>query len=241
MTIQRTGAAPAADRQSRYIAALEEHFASLREEGAFGLPGPGSDSLEGWFLGPKAENVELLKSLVCAALDAHAEDRREFHPEDPEIITPAVKQSAPYKQAIEALRTDVEGLLGLLRQSVPFFSMRYQGHMNWETTLPGIIGYFAAMLYNQNNVAVEASPVTTKLEMEVGEDLCRLVGFDVLPAAERDGAPAPGGVVPWGHITCDGSVNRILDIRSRRSPTAVRRRGAEVAEVNIKDCCGRGG
>lgn len=204
MTAQRTGTALAPDRQGRYIAALEEHFESLREEGVFGLPGPGSDSLEGWFLGPKAENADLLRSLISAAIEAHAEDRREFHPEDPEIITPAVKESAAYRQAVEALKTDAEGLLGLLKQSVPFFSMRYQGHMNWDITLPGIVGYFAAMLYNQNNVAVEASPVTTKLEMEVGDDLCRLVGFDAPPPTER--ATDPVGVVPWGHITCDGSV-----------------------------------
>jgi hypothetical protein len=28
-------------------------------------------------------------------------------------------------------------------------------------TIPGLAGYVAAMLYNQNNVAAEASPVTT--------------------------------------------------------------------------------
>jgi hypothetical protein len=28
------------------------------------------------------------------------------------------------------------------------FSMRYQGHMVWELTLPSILGYFATMLYN---------------------------------------------------------------------------------------------
>ena len=38
--------------------------------------------------------------------------------------------------------------------------------------LAGIAGYFAAMLYNQNNVAAEASPVTTLLEIQVGQDFC---------------------------------------------------------------------
>ena len=46
--------------------------------------------------------------------------------------------------------------------------MRSQGHMLWDQALPAVVGYFAAMLYNQNNVAAEASPVTTRLEIEVG-------------------------------------------------------------------------
>jgi glutamate/tyrosine decarboxylase-like PLP-dependent enzyme len=205
MAVHPAGAAPASDRTAHHIAALESHFEPLRSSGAFGLPGPGSDSLEGWFLGPKAENVDVLKSLICAAIDAHAADRRAFHPEDPEIITPEVKSSAAYQDAVRILTAEADQLLAQLKESVPFYSMRYQGHMNWETTLPAIVGYFAAMLYNQNNVAVEASPVTTKLEMEVGNDLCRLVGFD---------AVSP---VPWGHITCDGTVANLESFWAARN------------------------
>jgi len=35
------------------------------------------------------------------------------------------------------------------------------------------------MLYNQNNVAFEASPVTTEVEIQVGNDLCRMLGYNV--------------------------------------------------------------
>jgi glutamate/tyrosine decarboxylase-like PLP-dependent enzyme len=69
--------------------------------------------------------------------------------------------------------------------------------MNWDLTMPGMLGYFAAMLYNQNNVALEASPVTAQLEQEVGKDLCKMLGFDT-----SEDNPTP----PWGHVTCDGSV-----------------------------------
>lgn len=51
------------------------------------------------------------------------------------------------------------------------------GHMNWDVTLPGAIGYMAAIMYNPNNVAVEASPYTTQLEIEVGKQICDMVGF----------------------------------------------------------------
>lgn len=83
--------------------------------------------------------------------------------------------------------------------------MRTIGHMLWDTTLPGILGYFAALLYNQNNVAAEASPITTLLEMHVGNELCKMLGYTVSPI---------GGklrlldkiIAGWGHITCDGSI-----------------------------------
>ncbi len=39
--------------------------------------------------------------------------------------------------------------------------------MLWDTTLPSNVGYIAAMLYNQNNVASMASGVTLQLEREV--------------------------------------------------------------------------
>ena len=39
--------------------------------------------------------------------------------------------------------------------------------MNWDTSIPGKVGYIAGMLYNQNNCAAESSPVTTLMELEV--------------------------------------------------------------------------
>ncbi len=47
----------------------------------------------------------------------------------------------------------------------PFFSSRYFGHMIWETTIPGIVGNFATLLYNPNNCAFEGGPFTTLLEI----------------------------------------------------------------------------
>ena len=83
--------------------------------------------------------------------------------------------------------------------------MRYQGHMNWDTTLPALLGYFATMLYNPNNVAFEGSTATTLLEMWVGDDLCRMLGY----AIPDEAAMARGAVRPWGHITCGGTISNI--------------------------------
>ena len=45
----------------------------------------------------------------------------------------------------------------------------------------------------------EAAPVTTMIEIAVGDDMCRMLGFFVPP----DPQTRPR---PWGHITCDGSI-----------------------------------
>ena len=42
--------------------------------------------------------------------------------------------------------------------------------------MPANLGYMSAMLYNQNNCALEAATVTSKYEMEVGKDLCVMLG-----------------------------------------------------------------
>jgi glutamate/tyrosine decarboxylase-like PLP-dependent enzyme len=91
--------------------------------------------------------------------------------------------------------------------------------MNMDTTMPGIAGYLMAMMCkllchrisdttpsyitpsisadNPNNVATEASPLTTVLEIDVGKQLCGMIGYNV------DITQSPVG---WGHITCGGTV-----------------------------------
>ncbi len=178
---------------------------------ALQLTGASAGSPEAWFLGPKAENADLLRELIAMALDSHVDFRRTFHPDDPSHITPAIQQSAAYKEGVASLRQHTAALLGKLRLSAPFASMRYQGHMLWDTALPATVGLFAAMLYNQNNVAAEASPITTRLEIEVGNDLCQMLGYG---EGAPDGTTAP---VPWGHITSGGSVANIEALWAARN------------------------
>ena len=58
---------------------------------------------------------------------------------------------------------------------------------------------------NPNNVTIEASPITTIAEMEVGDDLCRLFGYNV----DRSKTELSLG---WGHITCGGSVANLESV-----------------------------
>lgn len=67
--------------------------------------------------------------------------------------------------------------------------------MNWENTMPSILGYFSGMLWNPNNVDATASPVTTKYEIDVGQHLCQLMNFE-----------NTSKISPWAHITSCGSI-----------------------------------
>ncbi len=150
------------------------------------------EALAAWFLGPRAENGALLERLVTEALRDHVFWRRNFHPEDGFTIRETHKRTPGYDHAVATLTQELLGLLAELKRGVPFFSGRYKGHMVFEQTIAAQIGYFAAMLYNPNNVSVEASPVTTRLELEVASQLATMIGYD--PATS------------WGHLTSGGTV-----------------------------------
>lgn len=195
-----------------FARALEQSLRAPGRRDALDLHGPGTTSLGAWFLGPKAENERLLLELATHAIRAHAKERREYYPDDPEWITREIKRSPAYVESVGDLRAEFERLIDRLHGSAPFYSYRYQAHMLWDVTLPGALGYLAALLYNQNNVAAEASPVTTLLEMQVGDDLCAMLGY-VVPTPSDDTA----ATAPWGHITCDGSVANIESMWAARN------------------------
>ena len=144
------------------------------------------------FLGPKAENAETFERLLLEAFRDHVFWRRNFHPEDGFVIRELEKHRPNYEHSISTLSQELMGLLGELKAGVPFFSPRYIGHMSSDLTMASLIGYFATMLYNPNNVAAEASPVTTRMELEVADQLARMIGYD--PARQ------------WGHLTSGGTV-----------------------------------
>lgn len=144
------------------------------------------------FLGPKAENADLFERLLLEAFRDHVFWRRNVHPEDGFLITDFDKHSEAYQKSASLLSQELMSLLAALKGGVPFFSPRYIGHMTSDLTMASLIGYFATMLYNPNNIAAEASPVTTRLELEVAEQLAAMVGYD--PEHQ------------WGHLTSGGTV-----------------------------------
>ncbi|KAF5326606.1 hypothetical protein D9611_000881 [Ephemerocybe angulata] len=165
------------------------------------------EAVSAWFLGPQAENAELLKDLFNDIVADHVSARTSYHPEDGAFITQDIKHSEVYHRMVATLRTKLARLSSLLNdRSVPFYSPRYAAHMVFESSLPSIAGWLAAMLLNPNNVSFDAGPITTLLELEVGRDLCRMLGFE-----------EGGDVRSWGHLTCDGTVANIEAIWTARN------------------------
>lgn len=148
------------------------------------------------FLGPKSENGKFFKEALLNCVDDHLFWRKDFHPEDESIISYEDKAEANYLYTQEKTLETLDKLSTLLRQtSAPWHSPRYLGHMNSEVLMASILGYVATVFYNPNNCAYEGSPATTPLELEVGMDFCKMLGFDTNKA--------------WGHITADGTIANI--------------------------------
>lgn len=144
------------------------------------------------FLGPKAENADVFERLLLEAFRDHVFWRRNFHPEDGFTLTEKDRRAPSHQEAVSVISQELMGLLGQLKDGVPFHSPRYIGHMASDTSMAATIGYFAALLYNPNNVATEAAPVTTRLELAVGQQLATMIGY---PAASQ-----------WSHLTSGGTV-----------------------------------
>jgi tyrosine decarboxylase len=145
------------------------------------------------FLGPKSENRKFFKEMLNFVIDEHIHWRRDFHPSDPPVASISDRRSANYEDTL--MRTE-EALLELSSRlksgSIPAFSPRYLGHMLSDTLMAANLGYLATILYNPNNCSYEASSASTPLEIEVGQQLAVLFGYDPEEA--------------WGHITSGGTV-----------------------------------
>lgn len=132
-------------------------------------------TMSAWFAGPKGENSPLLADWIKRITDDYAAWRRNYFPEDGIVVDSATRrQNEGFTDAFEDRLVE---LLARLKNGFPFHSPRYAAHMLAEQTLPSIAGYFAAMLYNPNNVTAEAAPVTVRLEIEAGRLLSKMIGY----------------------------------------------------------------
>ncbi|PCH35944.1 PLP-dependent transferase [Wolfiporia cocos MD-104 SS10] len=158
-----------------------------------------------WFVGPKAENSDILEEQLRKIVRYFRHGRECYFPKDAASITTEMKVSAEFQAAVDKLDQVLEYMSILLaHHTVPFASPRYAAHVSADTTLPSIVGYVLGMLYNQNNVSPEASPLTSVIEYIVGQDICHMLGFntaEVRKEPENESLP-----IGWGHVTCDGSV-----------------------------------
>lgn len=174
-----------------------------------------------WFLGPNAENLDVFENLIKTAMAMHADARKDYEKNDPDM---ASGRGPEFERTCEVMYDNLAHIMRELRGSIPLSSHRNQSHMYWDITMPGAAGYFAGMLFNQNNVAAEASPITTAMEINVAKELCTMLGFDL-------GAK----IKPWGHITCDGSVANLESMWAARNlkymPVALARAIRQMPEL----------
>lgn len=161
---------------------------------------------DAWFLGGHAENEGLLRSLLEMALEGHVRNRKAYAPDDPPFLSKEDFESEGYAKTRDLLEKNLERLSDLMKGSIPISSYRNQSHMYWDITLPGVVGYVAGMLHNQNQAAAEASPVTTALEYAIGLQLCEMLGYAL-----------DGEIKPWGHITIGGSIANVEALWAARN------------------------
>ncbi|MDR1294290.1 MAG: tyrosine decarboxylase, partial [Bifidobacteriaceae bacterium] len=117
--------------------------------------------------------------------------RRDYFPADAPELTASDRQQPDFRATVDTTNQVLHDLSTRLKdRSLPWFSPRYLGHMTADTLMVANAAYIMTMLYNTNNVADEASPATTQLELEVGADLARMFGYDTRRS--------------WGHVTSGG-------------------------------------
>ncbi len=148
------------------------------------FPSPASSSPESLFLGTDGARDDLFQALLRDVVEDHLRWRK----------GPQAQFGSARSRAVPSaqLRASIAELKGRLRASAPFHSPYYIAHMASDVLVPGLVGYVAGLLYNQNNIAAEKSPSTTPLELEVAAQLAGLVGYDPKRA--------------WGHLTSGGTV-----------------------------------
>jgi glutamate/tyrosine decarboxylase-like PLP-dependent enzyme len=159
------------------------------------------------FLGPKGENAAELERLLLDVLHDHVFWRRNYHPGDPRLIDERDRRSEAYADTAGRMRDELFQILSELKRGAPLYSPRQIAHMVSDPTLPAIVGYFAGLLYNQNNVVAEVAPETVRKERAFMAALARMVGYpEMLPEILADDARQARALFSWGHLCAGGTL-----------------------------------
>jgi glutamate/tyrosine decarboxylase-like PLP-dependent enzyme len=151
--------------------------------------------LTAWFLGPRGENAVAWSELFEHIFTDYVHWRRNYFPADPWIVGRVKRRSPEHESWYDWLTSHLDVILSELKYHFPFHSPRYNAHMLSELSLPAVLGYYAGLLYNPNNVTAEAAPITVALELEVGRMISAMLGYNPKRA--------------WAHICSGGTVATI--------------------------------
>lgn len=148
--------------------------------------------LSAWFLGPRAENAGVWTELLDHIFQDYIHWRRNYFPGDPWIVGRHQRRSPEHESWLDLLTGHLDAVLSELKFHFPLHSPRYNAHMVSEQSLPAVLGYFAGLLYNPNNITGESAPITMALELEVGRMIATMLGYDPRKA--------------WAHICSGGTL-----------------------------------
>lgn len=201
------------------------------------------------FLGPKGENLDELEQLLLEVLRDHVFWRRNFHPSDPRLIAEHDKRSEAFTAMTAQMRDELFKILSELKRAAPLYSPRQVAHIVSDPTLPALVGYFAGLLYNQNNVVEEVSPETVREERAYFTALAEMVGYpEFLPEKLPPNARARRRPFSWGHLCSGGTVANLEALWMARNvrlyPLSVRLVGethtdfAHMARMEVKTAQG---
>jgi glutamate/tyrosine decarboxylase-like PLP-dependent enzyme len=161
-----------------------------------------------WFIGAQAENHQLFESILLDYLQDHMYWRRNFHPDDPPSISSQSAHSPENLAFIARMKDELYALSASLKSSIPLSSPRYMGHMISDPLIPGLLAQMLTLPYNPNNVSEEAAPVTIELEVKVGLQLARMIGYNDDP----NQSPCA-----FGYLTAGGTLSNYQALQVLRS------------------------
>lgn len=172
------------------------------------------DKYLAWLLGPKSENFKIFEEILNMIFQDYIHWRRNYFPGDSILIDK--KMQRDFEVYYDTFRQKVLEMTAELRRNFPFFNPRYIAHMQSETTMPSILGFFAGNLYNPNNVTPEGSPVTIHWEIEVIDKILEMLGYAPPPKPcskkkeyKNYYACLKKKEYGWGHITGGGTIANI--------------------------------
>ncbi len=163
-------------------------------------------TIKSYFLGPQAENAELLEQLGHFIFAHWFDWRKRQYPDDGPAITKVDQTSPEFLAEVEKIKLKVLDLVSRLQKEVPSFSPRYIGHMVSEISVPALLGHIITLIHNPNNITDEVARVSMEIEREAIGEVMIMLGYD----------PTKGR----GHFTSGGTVANIEGLVRARARLA---------------------
>ncbi|MCB0333836.1 MAG: hypothetical protein KDD55_10085 [Bdellovibrionales bacterium] len=163
-------------------------------------------ALKTFFLGPKAENAKWLRKLQQSLMLRWYQWRKDQYLEDSIEVTSRDQKDPLFQERTQQIQETLVELLDRFHDELPGFSPRYIGHMLSEISIPALLGHFATLLHNPNNISDEVSRVGLQIEQEALTALVEMVGYDTQTAR--------------GHFTSGGTVANIEGLVRARARLA---------------------